>query len=417
MTQEIKQAVDGLAKSWEDFKALDAEMKSRTEAERKEVLDRVNAAIDEATAAKKAAEDAIVKAQRMQLAGGNAPEQDEKSAHAKAFVEWMRAPRDSKAAGALQDIQKKAVFTAGTGGDAAGGYAVPEVIASGIEQILMDISPIRQVARVVTASSKDFKVLVDVRGASTGWVGEKGARSETNTPQLAEVAPTFGTLYAYPQATEESLQDVFFNVQQWLTQSVGEQMAKAEGDAFTDGDGSNKPTGFLAGTKVATGDATRTFGQLQYIPTGKAGTFGVISNTSPVHYPADCLFDTIHALKAGYRSNARWMMNKATLGVVRKFKDAEGNYIWVPGIEQGAASSLLGFPVVESEEMADIGANTYPVAFGDFRAGYLICDLVGMRMTVDEVTTPGYIKFYLRRRVGGKLLKDEAIKLIKCAAS
>jgi HK97 family phage major capsid protein len=329
----------------------------------------------------------------------------------------MRSPRDSKAAAALQDLQHKAVYSTGTGGDAAGGYAVPEQIAAGIDRILMDISPMRQVANVVTASSKDFKVLVDTRGTSTGWVGEKGTRSETNTPQLAEVAPNFGTLYAYTQATEESLQDIFFNVEAWLTSSVGEQMAKAEGDAFTDGDGSNKPTGFLAGTKVATSDATRTFGQLQYIPTGKAGTFGTISTTSPVHYPADCLFDTIHALKAGYRANSRWMMNKATLGVLRKLKDSEGNYIWVPGMEMGAASSLLGFPVVESEEMADIGANTYPVAFGDFRAGYLICDLVGMRMTVDEVTTPGYIKFYLRRRVGGKLLKDEAIKLIKCAAS
>ena len=122
-----------------------------------------------------------------------------------------------------------------------------------------------------------------------------------------------------------------------------------------------------------------------------------------------------HALKAGYRGNARWMMNKATLAVVRKWHDADGNRLWERGLG-GMPSTLDGYPIAESEAMPDLGANAFPVAFGDF-TGYLIVDLFGTRITVDEITTPGRVKFYVRKRVGGKIKNDDKIKLIKCATS
>lgn len=414
MSIEVKNAVDALAKVVHDERVTLDEFKARSESERRELDEKLDRVFAEASAAKAAADEASKKATRILVGGSEGKKDDE---HKSAFLTFIRNPRDQKSVAALQDIERKAVFTTGTGGSAAGGYAVPKEIAASIVSQIADISPMRQLATVVTASTPDYKQLVDVLGTSTGWVGEKGTRSETNTPQLGEVAPTFGTVYAYPKATEESLNDVYFNVEQWLVNSVSTAMAAAESAAFTTGDGSNKPSGIMIATKSTADDATLAFGSTQYVPTGAAAGFPALSLTSPVAYPADKLIDVVHKLKSGYRANARWMMNKATLGVVRKFKDSEGNYLWAPGLVAGAPSTLLGYAVAENEDMAAIGANAFPIAFGDFRAAYLIVDLVGLRVTLDEVTTPGYVKWLFRRRVGGKLLDNQAVKVIKCATT
>ena len=394
-----------------------------------EKLSRIDKAIDDANAKNdelvKRLKAAELRANRPQNGGKGDSEEvvEAKSAHLEAFEAYTRAPDSSEAKAALYAAQKRAVevkaVTIGT--NAAGGYAVPEEISTNIHEKLLDISPMRQAARVVTAGTSDYKELVDVLGDSYAWVGEGGTRSATNTPQLEEVAPSFGTIYAYPMASEESLNDIFFDVPAWLQRRSVNSFAKGEGIAFISGDGSNKPTGFLDGTPVATDDEespARAFGTLQYLATGDASGFGSLSTTSPEHYPADVFKDVAYALKAGYRRNAVWMMNKATLNQVRKFKDSEGNYIWQPGMQAGQPATLEGYAIVEAEDMPDVGANAFPVAFGDFQEGYLIVDLVGLRITVDDnITTPGQVKFYMRKRVGGKLLNDDAIKLIKCAAS
>lgn len=340
----------------------------------------------------------------------------EQKAHLDAFGAWVRAPKSQKAMAELEG--HKAVTI---GDNAGGGYAVPEVIAAQVAKRLRDLSPMRRLARVETVSSSDFKMLVDINGTASGWVGEGDTRSETGTPQLAEVAPTFGIVYAYPKASEESLTDIQFDVQQWLVRSVSEELAIAEGAAFVSGNGTKKPTGFLNPTPGSAGDndsPARSFGIPQYIPTGVADGFGSLSTTSPEHYPADVIWTTVYSLRAGYRANATWLMNSATAGVIRKFKDADGNYLWRDGLAAGQPALLCGYPVEIDEQMPDIGANAFPVAFADWQRAYLICDSFGFRVSIDEnTTTPGQTKFYCRKRVGGKLLDDNAIKLIKCAVS
>jgi len=423
---ELKDTIEQLGRAFEQFKSANdqrlqqIEQRGSADPALVEKLERLSARIGELDQIKGDLDKLQTKSGRPDFGGSKAESAHEQ--HKQLFTKWMRQ-RDGDASRELRsfeaEMRQKGVFTTGSGGDAAGGYAVPEIIATDIMANLIDISPVRQVARVVTAGSPDYKQLVDVRGATTGWVGEKGTRSETDTPALAEVAPTFGTLYARPTATEESLNDIFFDVGAWLTENISEEMGKAEGVAFISGNGTNKPTGFLGGpTPVTTGDASRAFGTLQFVATGTADGFGSLALTSPTNYPADVFIDTAYALKAGYRQNAAWMMNKNTLAEVRKLKDADGNYIWRPGLESGAPSTILGYRVVEAEDMPAVAAGAFPVAFGDFGAGYLIVDLVGMRVTIDDnITSPGYVKWYIRRRVGGKILKSEAIKLIKCAVS
>jgi HK97 family phage major capsid protein len=341
----------------------------------------------------------------------------EQSEHVKAFSDWVRRPRDQSTRAALEDFDKKNVSTLVP---SDGGYAVPKEISDQVQRRLRDISPIRQIAKVVNASTSDFHMLVSMMpSGASGWVGEGATRTATNTPKLGDVKPTMGTLYAYPTATEESLQDVFFDVVQWLTDSIIEEFAVQEGAAFITGSGVNRPTGYLNGTPVTTPDRGvspgRAFGTLQYIPTGNASGFPPDGVATPS--PGDVLWKTVFTLRAGYRRNANWVMSSATASVIRQWKDSVGRYLWQDSLLVGQPAALCGYPVVIAEDQPNIGANSFPVAFGDFMRGYLIVDRAQLRITMDEITSPGNVRFYCRQRIGGMTLDDNAIKLIKVATA
>lgn len=311
-------------------------------------------------------------------------------------------------------LERKGITSTGTG--SAGGFALPEVIDSTILDQLRSISPIRQIAQVVQTTSSDYKKLVGIGGVGTVWNGESTDRSaETASPLMAEVAPTHGELWAKPEISQWALDDLLINPEGWLQANVSDEFAKAEGAAFVAGDGTNKPTGFLAGpAPVVTADAGRAFGTLQYVPSGAAGAFVAASASVS---PADCLVNLIYSLKAGYRTNGRWVMNSQTAGTVRKFKDLEGRFLWTDAIAEGQPPLLLGYPVIIAEDMPDIGANTFPIAFGDFQRGYIIADRIGIRVIRDEVTKPGFVKYLIGKRVAGRLLDTNAIKLLRMSAT
>ena len=69
------------------------------------------------------------------------------------------------------------------------------------------------------------------------------------------------------------------------------------------------------------------------------------------------LVDLIYALKAGYRQNGVFVMNRKTQATVRKFKDSGGNYLWQPPAVAGGRASLMTFAVIEAEDMPDVAAN------------------------------------------------------------
>lgn len=338
--------------------------------------------------------------------GAKAEQSDE---YKEAFIQFIRNPGNPTLQSKMYDLQAKAtdVRTSTAG---SGGYALPEEISRDIARQVQDISPIRQIARVVQVGTPDYKELVDLNGFGTEWVGELTTRAQTDTPNLGECAPTFGELAAKPEATRHSLEDLFFDVEGWLADSAMRQFAIAEGVAFVSGDGTNKPTGFLAGpTPVVTADATRAFGTLQYVATGQAAAL------------ATNVFDTFHTLtfglKAGYRSAARWVMNSNTMAALAKVRDGENRYLLQASVAAGVPNTINGYAITAAEDMPDVAADAFPVAFGDFQRGYLIADRVGMGIVRDEVTKPGYIRYIMFKRVGGKLKDTNAIKLLKVAAS
>jgi HK97 family phage major capsid protein len=215
-------------------------------------------------------------------------------------------------------------------------------------------------------------------------------------------------LYAMPAATQGLLDDAAVDIEAWIAGEVDIVFAEQEGDAFIRGDGVSKPKGFLSYPTVA--DSAWSWGNIGYVATGTAGAWKPTG-------PSDTLIDTVYSLRAAHRQNGTFMMNPRTQSDIRKFKDADGNYLWRPPATAGQPASLLGFPVAEAEEMPDVAANSLSLAFGDFRSGYLVVDRTGVRILRDPYSAKPYVLFYTTKRVGGGVQNFEAIKLVKFAVS
>lgn len=421
--KEVKDLIEKQGQAWEEFKKTnDAAIQAKADGKAIGDLEAKLAALNEAL------DKVQTKLSRPGVLATKSEDRQspEAEAYKAAFMNWVRNPSDperrtalqlrarelrkveTKAGGDEDGFETRAVQTVTSTGS-AGGFALPEIIERQIQRLSVDISPIRQIATVRMVGSPDYKELFDINGAAFEWVGEAGTRSQTNTPDLAEVAPTFGMASARPRASEESLDDLFFDVESWLINSAAEAIAQGEGLAFVSGNGTNRPTGFLAGpTPVTTVDASRAFGTLQYIASGQAAALPT---------SADVFYDLVYALRARYRANATWVLNKLVLSSVRKYKDTTNQYLWQPSLSMNQPETFMGYPIVEAEDMPSVAANAFPVAFGDFREGYLIADRVGMRMTRDDITVPGFVQFYIRKRVGGRIRNSQAIKLLRISTT
>jgi HK97 family phage major capsid protein len=397
-TGEVGEAFDEFMTAFDAFKQANderlGEIEKRMSADAVTVakVERINKALDDLT----------LKSRRPQLGSDSADTAPaHRREHKAAFECYVRKGET----GALSGLEAKSLSA---GSDADGGYLVPDETEAEIGRLLSAASPIRSIAGVRQVTAAVYKKPFAITGPQTGWVGETAARPETTAPTLAEMQFPAMELYAMPAATQTLLDDSAVSIDQWIAEEVQAAFAEQEGTAFVTGDGSNKPRGFLDYTKVA--DGSWSWGNMGYVATGAAGAF-------PASDSSDVLIDLVYSLKAGYRQNANWVMNRKTQAEVRKLKDADGNYLWQPAATADGRASLIGFPVTEAEDMPDIGADAYAIAFGDFRRGYLIVDRLGVRILRDPYSAKPYVLFYTTKRVGGGVQNFEAIKLLKFAAS
>lgn len=403
--EEIKTAIDNLGKTFEQFKSAnderlkEIEKRGSSDAVLTEKVEKLNAAVGEMSQLKERLDLIELRSNRP---GGGSQENPDKAQHKEAFYRFVRKGDDA----GLHELERKAVNIT-TPGD--GGYGVPDGLDREIEKVEMDNSAMRQIARVIQVSNEEYRKLVNLRGTASGWVGEATARTETNAPTWAEVAAVCGEIYANPAVTQRSLDDIFFDVEAELAQGIGDEFADEEGDAFINGNGTNKPKGILQYTMSSSGDSTRTFGQLQYIASGAVASLG--------ETPFDVLIDLMQAVKKKYRNRGVFLLNGLTLAELRKVKNGNGDYIWQPSVQAGQPDTLLAKPIAEDDNMPDMDTNAYPVAFGDFSRGYYILDIRGIRMLRDPFTNKPYVHFYTTKRVGGMVVNSEAIKVIKCAAA
>ncbi len=323
--------------------------------------------------------------------------------HTKAFAAYLRCGDDDGLRSLALD--GKAMNTAVA---AEGGYLVDPVTSETIRGVLKATSSLRQVACVVNVEASSFDVLVDHTDMGSGWASETATLTETTTPQIDRISIPLHELSAMPKASQRLLDDSAFDIESWLANRIADKFARAEAAAFVAGDGADKPKGFLAHPKIA--DASWAWGSLGYVATGAAGDFAS-TNAS------DAVVDLVYALEAEYRANATFVMNSKTAGAVRKMKDADGRFLWSDGLQAGEPARLMGYPVLIAEDMPDIGANAYAIAFGDFRNGYTIAERPDLRILRDPFSAKPHVLFYASKRVGGDVSDFAAIKLLKFATA
>ncbi|WP_430963142.1 phage major capsid protein [Salmonella sp. CQ24WZ0631SAL] len=396
--KDVEQVAQELQQKFDDFKAKNDKRVDAIEQEKGKLAGQVetlNGKLSELENLKSDLEKELLELKRP--AGG--AQNKVATEHKDAFVGFLRKGRED----GLRDLERKALQV---GTDEDGGYAVPEELDRSILSLLKDEVVMRQEATVITVGGSDYKKLVNLGGTASGWVGETDTRPQTATSRLGLIEPFMGEIYGNPQATQKMLDDAFFNVEAWINSELATEFAEQEEIAFTTGDGTKKPKGFLAYESTDESDKARAFGKLQHIVSGEATTV-----------TADAIIKLIYTLRKAHRTGAKFMMNNNSLFTIRLLKDTEGNYLWRPGLELGQPSSLAGYGIAENEQMPDIAADAKAIAFGNFKRGYTIVDRIGTRILRDPYTNKPFVGFYTTKRTGGMLVDSQAIKLLKIAAA
>lgn len=402
--EELKKIIEALGRAFETFKSENdsrikaIESKGSADPLLVEKVERINKDISAISAMKEQMERLETAMSRRQSGGDPNPA---KAEYKKAWEKWFK----TGVSDGLKELSIRAELS--TLSDPDGGYftAPPEVDAA-VDRIALTVSAMRRICSSMTITSDTYKKFVGQGGNSHGWVGEKEARTETNTPTLKEIVINMKEIYSMPATTQILLDDAIKDIAAWLADEVSIDFAEAEGAGFVStGNGVESPKSLNAYTKVA--NASYTWGNLGYIASGHASLFNNVNK----------LISLQMALKSIYLNGASFLMNRSTLETVRLFKDGEGKYIWRPGLELGAPSSLIGYPVDVDDNVDIIDAGKYPIYFGNFKRGYLIVDRQGIRVLRDNLTEKGKVLFYTTKRVGGGVVMYEAIKAFKIAAS
>ena len=381
-------------------------------------LDKMDESLNEAIKAKKAAELEIEQHKnRLELLEalssqprGTPQEQFEKN-YTDLFLKGLRTRfQDDDVNFQMRDCLKKASerkdIVLGT--NISGGFGLPKVIGMAIDELVLRQSEVAANVKQVQVGTSDYQELVSIFGGTSGWVSETGTRSATGTPNLRSQKPTWGELYAYPQISEWALQDIQFDAQAWLVNDVAEGMAKELSAVIWNGNGSNKPTGMTNTTPVSTADYAspmRAAAAYQFV--------GLTNPASPIVLNANSIINLVYTLAPRYRGGAKFAMNTVTQGTIRRLADSNGQYLWQPSLQQGQPERLLGYEIFTWEDMSSPADNAFCVAFGDFSRAYLLVNRAELAITSDQVTNPGYNRFYVRRRYGGIPLNNDAVKFLR----
>jgi HK97 family phage major capsid protein len=298
----------------------------------------------------------------------------------------------------LDEMEKKTMISSN---DTTGGFLTsPDKLSEFIDNVT-EMSPIREIARNRKTSKNS--VIIPVRnGDVTGgaWVSEIGTRSDLSNPTYKMLEIPVHELAGYVDVSVHNLDDSDYNLEQEIFENLREQFAVTEGGVFVSGNGVNKPQGILTNSDV-----------------------GEVANGHASELQADALIDMYFELKTPYLRNAKFLLERASIKTIRKLKDGSGRYLWTPAstgdLAHGKGGLILDLPYVEAVDMPTIAANAYPIAIGDFSQGYMVVDREFMAIKRDDYTQMANrtVRFYAFRRVGGQVIKPEAIKKLKIATS
>jgi len=389
---DVKALVESLNKAFADFKAehnkqLDEIKKGNADALQALKVDNINADI---TRLQAAVDQANTQMAAFQMGGGSA-------GSGVADAEYTESFRAHFRKGEVQSALNK-------GAADEGGYLAPVEWDRSITDRLVVVSDMRQLANVQPCSGSGLTKLYNTGGTSSGWVGEEDARPETGTSKLRPLGFGWGEIYANPAATQQLLDDAEIDLEAWLAGEVELEFARQEGDAFFSGNGVNKPFGILTYVEGGANAAKHPFGAIKAVNSGVAAGIN-----------GDSILDLVYDLPSAFTAGARFAMNRKSQGMVRKLKDAQGNYLWQPSLVAGQPSTLAGFALQDVAAIPDVAANATAVLFGDFKQTYTVYDRKGVRVLRDPYTNKPYVMFYTTKRVGGGVHNPEPMRALKIA--
>lgn len=302
------------------------------------------------------------------------------SRETKAFGVMLR-----KGVTALEPTERKVLLISD---NPAAGYLAPPQVSAEIIRVALSYSPLRQICRVVQINRESLEVPKRSGHGDAAWVGETEVRAETLGLKFSLERLTPYEMFYLVKVSLKMLEDAAYPLEQEIAAEIGEQCAVLEGAGFISGTGAQRPEGILTNTSVA------------HVPSGAAAAI-----------TADAIQGMPYELKGEYARNGFWVMNRRTLGAIRKLKDpTSGDYLWQPGLIGGQPNLLCGYPVLECSDMPDVAAAAEPVAFGDFRRGYMIVDRVGIAIQrlAETYAVDGIVGFLARKRVGGQVVDPGA---------
>lgn len=419
-TPEVKAMIERFNNTFEEFKnANDARIKAiengKSDPLQAEKVDKINASLSDVQAeitrimekfaandlaGSGASADIQAAARDFSKVVGHDVSAEDLQKYSNGLDTYMRVGADNRRFGEVRNLME-------VGSDPAGGYTVTPDMSGRILKKIFETSPARALFSAVTIGTDALEGMIDRDDLSSGWVGEKQARPETDTPELGKWRIDVNEQYAQPKVTQKLLDDSSFNIETWLADKVSDKFVREENKSFFTGNTPLQPRGLLTYTTAATGDATRAWQVFEHVASGATGS---ITNS-------DFLISLVMKLKAAYRANGQWTMNRATLGYIRTLKDGDNNYLWQPDFTKLLGGTLLGYGIVEAEDMPDMASNALSIGFGDFKAAYQIVDRTGIRVIRDNLTEKGFVKLYTTKRVGGDALDFDAVKFMKFAAS
>ncbi|MCA8881877.1 MAG: phage major capsid protein [Rhodobacteraceae bacterium] len=322
---------------------------------------------------------------------------DVEAPHQKAFEAYVRNGDESALRGI--ELESKSLQI-----NSDGGYLVDPQTSDKIQAVLNNTTSIRSIATVVNVEANSFDVLVDQGEVGHGWASEDTLNTGTDTTQITRISIPLHELSAMPKASQRLLDDSAFDIEGWLAGRIADRFARAESAAFITGTGVDQPKGILSHPAVH--NDSWAWGQIGYVPSGTTGDFNSTN-------PSDSIIELVYALEAPYRTKATFVMSSKTAGAVRKMKDSDGRFLWSDGLASAEPARLMGYPVLICEEMPEVTAGSFSIAFGDFSAAYTVAERPDLRILRDPFSAKPHVLFYATKRVGGDVSDFAAIKLLK----
>lgn len=397
-----KDPVVEVMSAFEEFKKTnDANLKQRHEAHDAK-LDKITATLDKYEAGNqqltllekqsKAMQEQLDSietiANRAGLGGAADPQAKAAQEYLAAFDRVMRRQAGDRDPVDMEIINKRKAALV-KGDDASAGYllAPPEMQREIIKNII-EMTPMRSLATVRSIGVGSWKAPRKTGNGSASRIGETQKRTNTGDPTYGMLEIHAPEMFARLEVSQQMLEDSDYDLAAELREDATDQFSVREGQEYVSGlGGSSQAEGILVNAAIAqivSGDASK--------------------------ITADGLLNMFHGLKTAYARNGVWAMNRATLGEIRKLKDTTNQYLWSPGIAGNVPNTIAGASYVEMSDMPNIAANSFPVAFADWKKLYVIIDRVGISFQPDYMTgaDDGLVIFRARKRTGGGVRQAEA---------